>query len=464
MKVHPAIRRRANVAERVLVDRPWRTVLADWSKPGGVRHRFEANNLAIQDVDLAALDDAALVRHVHRTIDHAVVMWDHHFHLHSHDLGPVGLLLDAAVGWGLAASEVIPLLEGASPSTSEAERVLRRIRDQVDRVGGKPNTLDELRQVGPDIAADLDAFLRLRGHLIVSRYDIDGLTLAESPQLVLSTIMSARDDTARVSAAAEVREQRVDALRARLAVDDQPQFDLLLAEARASMDLRDDNGPHTLEWPLGLIRLALLELGRRMVNRGWCAQAELALELAPDEVAPAVVGAGPSGDELSARHRWRRDVDIDDAPRHLGRVEPIPPLDVLPPAMARIARFVQQVIAEIGADGEVRTTGLTGVGVGGTVYRGVARLAHSPEAALQQLSPGDVLVVPCTTPAFNLVLSMAGAVVTSVGGALSHAAVLARELGIPAVVGAPTALSDIPDGAMVEVDPVAGVVRVVARP
>jgi len=173
---------------------------------------------AIQDVDLAALDDAALVRHVHRTIDHAVVMWDHHFHLHSHDLGPVGLLLDAAVGWGLAASEVIPLLEGASPSTSEAERVLRRIRDQVDRVGGKPNTLDELRQVGPDIAADLDAFLRLRGHLIVSRYDIDGLTLAE---------------------------------------------------ARASMDLRDDNGPHTLEWPLGLIRLALLELGRRMVNRGW---------------------------------------------------------------------------------------------------------------------------------------------------------------------------------------------------
>jgi phosphoenolpyruvate-protein kinase (PTS system EI component) len=45
---------------------------------------------------------------------------------------------------------------------------------------------------------------------------------------------------------------------------------------------------------------------------------------------------------------------------------------------------------------------------------------------------------------------------------MSHAAVLARELGIPAVIGASTALLDIPDGATVELDPVAGVVRVLS--
>jgi pyruvate,water dikinase len=67
--------------------------------------------------------------------------------------------------------------------------------------------------------------------------------------------------------------------------------------------------------------------------------------------------------------------------------------------------------------------------------------------------------VRATSPAFNAVLSIAGAVVTANGGAMSHAAVLARELGIPAVVGAGAAL-DIPDGAMIEVDPVAGLVRV----
>jgi pyruvate,water dikinase len=67
--------------------------------------------------------------------------------------------------------------------------------------------------------------------------------------------------------------------------------------------------------------------------------------------------------------------------------------------------------------------------------------------------------VRATSPAFNAVLTIAGAVVTAEGGPLSHAAVLARELGIPAVVGAPGAL-DLTDGATVIVDPQLGTVRV----
>jgi phosphohistidine swiveling domain-containing protein len=59
------------------------------------------------------------------------------------------------------------------------------------------------------------------------------------------------------------------------------------------------------------------------------------------------------------------------------------------------------------------------------------------------------------------VLSIAGAVVTSDGGMLSHAAVLARELGIPAVIGVSGALS-IQDGSTIEVDAAAGLIRVIA--
>ena len=83
------------------------------------------------------------------------------------------------------------------------------------------------------------------------------------------------------------------------------------------------------------------------------------------------------------------------------------------------------------------------------------------EEALATLEPGDVLVVPFTTPAYNAVLAVCGAVVTEEGGALAHAAVLARELGLPAVVGAQGALVAIPDGAMVEVDPGGGTVTLV---
>ncbi|MEP7112214.1 MAG: PEP-utilizing enzyme [Ilumatobacteraceae bacterium] len=66
-----------------------------------------------------------------------------------------------------------------------------------------------------------------------------------------------------------------------------------------------------------------------------------------------------------------------------------------------------------------------------------------------------MLVVPFTTPAYNLVLPLAGALITAEGGPLSHAAVLARELDLPAVVGVRNAL-DLATGTTVLVDPPAG--------
>jgi pyruvate,water dikinase len=114
----------------------------------------------------------------------------------------------------------------------------------------------------------------------------------------------------------------------------------------------------------------------------------------------------------------------------------------------------------MGMAGATRPERLMGAGIGTSAYRGRARIAASSEDAIENMEPGDVLVVRVTSPAFNAVLSIAGAVVTTEGGPLSHAAVLARELGIPAVVGAAGAL-DLADGATVEVDPRVGSVRVV---
>ncbi len=461
IRLHPEMRRRAAIAERVLKDRPWRTVLEQWHAPGGLRDSYEAANLRIQDVDLPALSDEKLVEHVHDTIDHALTMWEAHFRLHSHDLGPIGFLLGAAIRWGLPTSDVIPLLEGASPSTSEAEKKLRSIREAVNSAAPDASSLEDIRAVSPDLSAQVDAFLRLRGRLVISRYDIDGLTLAESSDVLASTILSARDTSSRHSQSEKNVHNRTSAVRARIPASDQPHFDMLLTEARTAMDLRDDNGPHTVEWPLGLVRMALLEVGSRMVRRDSAFDAADALELTVDEVEGSILGRGPGREVLRARREWRQKIDVEGAPRRLGPEEPPPPLEVLPESMARIAGFVQVVISEAGLDGEMKTTGLNGVGIGTEIFTGRARVASTPEEALTQMEPGDVLVVPCTTPAFNMVLSMAGAVITAEGGALSHAAVLARELGIPAVVGVPDALQAITNGATVQVDPVAGTVRLI---
>jgi len=228
------------------------------------------------------------------------------------------------------------------------------------------------------------------------------------------------------------------------------------------MDLRDDNGPNTAEWPLGLLRLALLEVGRRLVANGRADVPEHAFELSNAELTPDLLpNGGPGHEELARRASRRRELASLTPPDALGPEEPPPPLDVLPASLAALVSMVQIALVEMGMAGQDRASSpLSGTGVGTEVYRGTARCASTPEEAMSEMEPGDVLIVPCTTPAYNVVLSIAGAVVTADGGPLSHAAVLAREFGIAAVVGAPGAMA-IPSGSTVEVDPREGVVRLV---
>ncbi|HET7363137.1 MAG TPA: PEP/pyruvate-binding domain-containing protein [Burkholderiales bacterium] len=81
------------------------------------------------------------------------------------------------------------------------------------------------------------------------------------------------------------------------------------------------------------------------------------------------------------------------------------------------------------------------------------------ECELERLAPGDVLVTAAAGPALSDVLHNVAGVVAELGGSTSHLASLARERGIPMVLGVRDALERIPDGAMVAVDGVAGVVR-----
>jgi pyruvate,water dikinase len=122
-----------------------------------------------------------------------------------------------------------------------------------------------------------------------------------------------------------------------------------------------------------------------------------------------------------------------------------------------MAAFLGALETVRAADGSGR-----GVGIGTHRYRGRAVVAADPDDALARLEPGDVLVTGTTTPAFNTVLVLAGALVTAHGGPMSHAGIVSRELGLPAVVGLADALERIPDGAEVEVDPVEATVQVIA--
>jgi phosphoenolpyruvate synthase/pyruvate phosphate dikinase len=100
-----------------------------------------------------------------------------------------------------------------------------------------------------------------------------------------------------------------------------------------------------------------------------------------------------------------------------------------------------------------------GVAASRGVHRGRARVITAlPDA--KDLEPGDVLVCPATSPEWTPYFGVIGALVTGAGSLLAHAAVVAREFGIPAVVGAAGVMQVIPDGATVVVNGTLGVVTI----
>ena len=104
---------------------------------------------------------------------------------------------------------------------------------------------------------------------------------------------------------------------------------------------------------------------------------------------------------------------------------------------------------------------LTGIGVSSGRAAGRVRILIDPAEPLE-LCPDEILVAPLTDPAWTPLFLAVSAVVVDVGATLSHAAIVARELGIPAVVSVDDATAMLRDGDEVEVDGDRGVVRVTA--
>src|SRR5438445_116804 len=124
-------------------------------------------------------------------------------------------------------------------------------------------------------------------------------------------------------------------------------------------------------------------------------------------------------------------------------------------------RHIPRVLLSDGTDAETELAPATDAAIRGTpaspgIARGIARVIRSPVGA--RLEPGEVLVAPSTDPGWTPLFLTAGALVMEMGGMMSHGAVVAREYGIPAVVGVVNATGRITTGDRVTVDGSAGTV------
>lgn len=101
---------------------------------------------------------------------------------------------------------------------------------------------------------------------------------------------------------------------------------------------------------------------------------------------------------------------------------------------------------------------LKGIGASSGVTIGIARICHEPTEASKKLEKGDVLVAPITDPHWTTYMLRAKGIITDSGGVLCHAAIIAREFGIPCVVGTKNATEVLRDGTKIRVDGLKGLI------
>lgn len=353
------------------------------------------------------------------------------------------------------------LLAGTSPASTASVAGLRRIALALAAAGVEPRNLDDVRAASPEAEAALDDYLAEHGWRVVTQYSPGGLALIELPRVLLQAITTAGANGGPPSRA------EVESVRDRVPAAEQGRFDDLLADARACYGVRDDNVALTFMWPSGLVRRALLEAGRRLVDRGVLQDTSHVFALGQPEIAAALAGDTTLGAQAATRTAHIQAAEADGPPAQLGDDEGPPPDPKLFPAA--VAELLGAMLMEFELEQafktqrvEVATWTGEGAGVGAAPYTGRACVAASAEEALERLQAGDVLVTAHTTPAFEAIMPVAGALVTDRGGLMSHAALVCREHGIPAVIGVTAATTHIPDGAAVTVDPAAGRVAIAA--
>ena len=292
------------------------------------------------------------------------------------------------------------------------------------------------------------------GHTV---YDLDFAKSipADAPVSLLETLKyfiagEGRSPYERQAAAVAVRKQAAASLLARLGWPRRPLFRSVLGWAQRSTPLREDTLADVgLGWPV--LRRMFREIGGRMAAAGAIAE--------PDEVF------------------WLKVEEAEEAARQLDTGEPVGnyrgAIDERRQTWQRERAATPPVALPV--KGSVRFMGLnvtrwlpahTGQKEGGAIkgfaaspgkVTGTACVIHGPEE-FDQMKPGDILVAKITTPAWTPLFALASGIVTDVGGPLSHSSIVAREYGVPAVLGTGVATDRISGRQRITVDGDSGVV------
>lgn len=340
---------------------------------------------------------------------------------------------------------VAGLLSGNRTLTTEANEALERLAGTVRAdpalaaafAAAAPGRLSAVVREYPAFAAEFDAFLVHYGHREAAALLVTLPTWKDAPDDVLGLVKALAADPP--SSSTSVASAADDALRDLLArpLLRAPEIHRLVLRvvrvARTLMQVREDT--HFLATvSLPTIRRVIREFGRRLVEAGVFDEIEDVYHLRLPEIA-----------ELA--DRWPPDADTAAGLRRIM-------------VLRKEKRAALGTAPFVDRGGRITTVAgalVQGMAASAGVAEGPVRVVRGPDS-FDRLHGGDILVAPYTTPAWTPLFRRAAAVVTDTGGVASHAAIVAREYGIPAVMGTGDATARLRDGQRVRVDGRSGVV------
>ena len=337
-------------------------------------------------------------------------------------------------------------LDALADAAAAAPDVLRRLGES------PPPSFDELRELGggPSFVRRLEDFLAEYGHLGHVSEDLQEPSWNADPGPLLADLATRRrrdpaDLAERQAARASEAKDLERGIRADLV--DQPDelaaFDRLLSVARTI-------GPLTEGHNYWIDRMCGDRLYRFTRRIG-------AILVANDVIDRA--------DDVTHFHRAevrallldpvdRRTLIAERVAEHVHLESLVPPrtIGAPPPAERELDLFEGARFAAPEPDT------LRGTGASAGTVRAIARVVAGP-ADFERVAPGEIVVARASNPGWVPLFGIAGGFVTDSGGVLSHAAVVAREFGLPAVVGTGEATSRIADGQVIEIDGSTGLIR-----
>lgn len=299
----------------------------------------------------------------------------------------------------------------------------------------------------PLLQRGLDEFLYHYGHRSVAEIDLGLPRWREDPTYILGVLanyLQLRDPALAPDAQFQRGAREAEAMVAELTQRATRKGRLrgmlvgfFLKRARALAGLRE-MPKFCLVLLLTYMREVLQSIGRDLVETGNLASGEEIFWLTLQEVHAALGGENMRGIIRERRASYERELQRRHVPRVLisDGTEPAP----LATEVAETQGVLRGTPASPGS------------------ITGRARVILDPTGAY--LEPGEILVAPSTDPGWTPLFLTAGALVMEMGGAISHGAVVAREYGIPAVVGVPGATERITSGQQITVDGAAGTVTI----